>query len=191
MLFQWSLYYLSFTPLWVTVILMDCFSIYDSPNNTCTEKISIIVILCFFVVAFASEACGLKINNKDNSSEFIIIDAVEDKFMVAEFMMSYIFPLFAFDFSTYRGIIYFSVFFICFGWLCCRHNYFCNNIVLEAMDYRVFDCKLKNFDGVEIQTKVLSKRRIKQLINTHIVVKSLNNDIKLDCGEPKRSDIDY
>lgn len=190
MLFTMSLYYLSFTPLWFTVVLMDYFSIHDNPNNTLTEMISILGILLCFFLSLVFTVRGLSLKNKDNSKELLIIDANEDKFMVAEFLMSYTFPLLAFDFSNYRGVIYFSVFFVCFGWLCCRHNFFCNNIVLEAMNYRVFDCKLKNSDGVVIKTKVLSRRKIKQAINTRIVVRSLNNDIDLDCGEPRKIHID-
>lgn len=51
MVFQMSMYYLSFTPLWILVFLTDIFSICDNDKYLVTEYISIVLILLFMVIA--------------------------------------------------------------------------------------------------------------------------------------------
>lgn len=181
MLFQVGMYYLSFTPLWITIILMDAFNIYDKNSNLLTEYISIPVIIIVFIIALICVKRGLNPEHRDNVRLYEIEEVIEEKFLVAEFLMSFIFPLLAFDFTEYRGVIYFLIFFLIFGWLCYKHNYFCVNVVLEVMHYKIFNCKLKNRDGAKIEKKVLSKRLLKQYMGVNLKVKYINNEYMLDC----------
>lgn len=181
MFFQMSMYYLSFTPLWITVVLMDVFSIINKEQPLWTEYISIPLVIFVFVICVYVIKNGLNPSKRDNSQEYQLEEAKEEKFLVAEFLMSFVLPLFAFDFTKHQSVILFLVFFLIFGWLCIRHNYFCVNIVVEIMGYRVYDCDYLTFDEVLVTKKILSKRPLKECSGTIIRIKNLNNDYMLDC----------
>lgn len=181
MIFQLSMYYLSFTPLWILVVLTDYFSIRD--NNSClwTEYISIGLILLVWLISIWQMKTGLNSKRNDNIKTIWLEEIEEEKFLVAEFLMSFIFPMFAFDFTSHQGVTLFLVFFIIFGWLCIKHNYFCVNIILEAMDYKIYRCKYRNADNKILEKKILSKRQLKQHIGERVLIRSLNNEYVLEC----------
>lgn len=182
MLFQMSMYYLSFTPLWIIVILMDIFSIFNKDPNLYTEYISISLIILLSVFSFIIVQRALNPSRLDNTQEYKLEDAKEEKFLAAEFLISFVLPLFAFDFTRYQSVVLFLVFFLIFGWLCIRHNYFCVNIFLEIMGFRIYDCAYSTFEGVSVTKKILSRRPLKECAGTIIRIKNLNNEYMLDCS---------
>lgn len=123
--FSVCMYYLAFTPLWILVVLTDFFSIVDNEVDLYTEIISIALLFGAFVVAVYVLRKELNSEKVDNLQPMYLGNVKEEKFAVAEFMMSFVFPMFAFDFTKYQGVLLFSIFFLIFGWLCIKHNYFC------------------------------------------------------------------
>ena len=94
-----SMYFLSFIPLWITVLFIDIKSMFESDGNTYTEIISIIVIIVFTIISvivFLFEFNGTK---NGYIEDYVIREVYERKTITAEFLLSYILPLFAFDFS--------------------------------------------------------------------------------------------
>ena len=118
---------------------------------------------------------------KSNESGYCrkVISAQEEKTITAEFLLSYILPLFAFDFRTWDGTFLFLIFFIVFGWLCIRHNYFCVNIVLEASKYRFYKCEKENEDGVPSTRVVISRQKLNKYIGQSIKMAGFNNEYML------------
>ena len=102
MIFQMSMYYLSFAPLWILVFLTDIFSICDNDKYLVTEYISIVLILFFMVIAVRRMRNKLNSKNSDNVKCICLEEVQEEKFLVAEFLMSFIFPMFA---TVYKGNI--------------------------------------------------------------------------------------
>ena len=119
----------------------------------------------------------------DNVQPMHLKNVKEEKFAVAEFMMSFVFPMFAFDFTKYQGILLFSVFFLMFGWLCIKHNYLCVNVVLEIMKYKIYDCECVNMDKIKYEKKILSNRRLIEQSNTTVLTRRINNEYLFDCGK--------
>lgn len=183
MVFQLSMYYLSFTPLWILVILTDIFSICENDKYLTTEYISVVVIPFFLIIAVGKMRSKLNSKSSDNVKRICLEAVQEEKFLVAEFLMSFIFPMFAFDFTHHQGVILFLVFFLIFGWLCIKHNYFCVNVVLEAMNYKIYNCKYKSEGDKLVEKKVLSKKYLKKNVGEKILVRYLNNEYVLDCTE--------
>lgn len=108
--------------------------------------------------------------------------AKESKTITAEFLLSYILPLFAFDFTQWDEVVKFLIFFLIFGYLCIRHNIFSVNIVLELMHYRMYECRLMNTDGKEIKRTVISKDMLSIRKGQDIQGKILNNEFYLDLS---------
>lgn len=182
MMFQWSMYYLSFTPLWICVLFMDVMSLFHKTESPWTERISIILIPITFLIALFVMKSHLK-PDKRGTQKNSLETASEEKLLTAEFLATFIFPLFAFEFTTWEGMVIFAIFFIVFGWLCIRHNYFCTNIMLDVLGYRIYACELVDSNDVEFEKKILSKRDLTLCTGTYIYGKGLNNDYSLDCFE--------
>lgn len=182
MIFQWSMYYLAFAPLWICVLFMDVMSLIHGTQNPWTERISIILIPIAFLIALSVMKRHLK-PDKRISQKNSLKSASEEKLLTAEFLATFIFPLFAFEFTTWEGMVIFAIFFFVFGWLCIRHNYFCTNIMLDVFGYRIYACDLVNSNDVQFEKKILSKRDLTLCTGTNIYAKGLNNDYSLDCFE--------
>ena len=113
-------------------------------------------------------------------------DSKESKTITAEFLLSYILPLFAFDFTLWDEVVKFLIFFFIFGYLCIRHNNFSVNIILEIMHYRMYDCSLINADGKEVERTVTNKNMLTTSKRKDIQVKILNNEYYLDLYDKRK-----
>lgn len=182
-LFSFSLYFVSFLPLWVSVLFIDILSIAENQTETRTEYISICCILIVLFISIVIIYHELRKHGKEGSRRQTIKAVREEKSITAEFLLSYILPLFAFDFTLWNQVVLFLVFFATLGFLCIRHNYYSVNIVLEIAGYRFFRCVMSNSDNVETEQLVMSKQRLNELIGTDIYVAALNNDYVLDVSK--------
>lgn len=174
------MYFLSFTPLWLTVLFIDIRSLLENGKDKYTEIISVNIIIIFTILSIIILLCEFCRTNNGYIEKYRIRDACESKTITAEFLLSYILPLFAFDFCKWDQVVEFLVFFMVLGYLCVRHNYFSVNIILEIMQYRMYECELINSDGIPIKKIVISKRTLMLEKGKEIETKLLNNDFLLD-----------
>lgn len=180
LILSFSLFYLSFTPLWISVIFVDVMSIVKNSPTIWTEKISITLILVVFIMSLFLLLRVLKNRNGDNIEKYTLKSAYEEKSITVEYLLSYILPLFAFDFTTWEGVVLFVIFFATLGFLCIKHNFFCVNIVLELFNYSFFRCELVNNDKVTISKIVISKGKLSGKIKKEICAKAFDNEYFLD-----------
>lgn len=192
MLFQWSMYYLSFAPLWVSAIFIDVMSLVRGTESPWVERLSITIIPVFFIISTAIMLIKFR-PIKIGSDKKNLERAKEEKLITAEFLATFIIPLLAFDFTTWEGMALFLFFFIVFGCLCVRHNYFCTNIMLDVFGYRIYDCKVVDNHDVKSETKIISKRNLSLVTaaGMTIYVKGLNNDYGFDCFKKGDLEEDY
>ena len=80
-------------------------------------------------------------------------------------------------------MLLFLIFFLTLGFLCIRHNYFSVNIILEVVNFRFYNCKVENDDGVIIEQRIISHRRLSGCIGDTLYLKALNNEYKLDIQQ--------
>ena len=174
------LYFTSFLPLWISIIFIDIKSMFENAENLWTEIISVFIIVLVGIVSIIVVLFVFATNSEDGLDKRMIKEVTEDKAITSEYLLSYILPLFAFDFTKWDQVILFLVFFVTLGFLCISHNHFSVNVLLELFNFKIFTCELENEDKVVIQSKIISNR----LLNAHkgedIYLKSLNNEIKLD-----------
>ena len=117
--------------------------------------------------------------------EFTIDSMEEEKAITAEYLLSYILPLFAFDFTVWHQVVLFSVFFFVLAFLCIRHNYFSVNILLELFGYRFYRCCLRNEDGVTISKVIITKERLLNRKTERILIRPINNEYSTDITDWK------
>lgn len=182
-LFSFSLYFISFAPLWLSVLFIDLKSCIENDSNLWTEKISISCILIVTLICLITLMIELCTNGKEGTAPQTLKQAKEEKTITAEFLLSYILPLFAFDFTLWDETLLFLIFFGTLGFLCIRHNYFSVNVVLELANFRFYTCIFQNEDGIETEQTVLSHRKLTGYIGETIYLKSLNNEYRLDIEQ--------
>ena len=184
MFVSFSMYFLSFVPLWISVLFIDIKSLLEGGGDKWTEIISILGILLGVLISLV--ILFVKFFSADDEKYVLTIQkAKESKTITAEFLLSYILPLFAFDFTQWDEVVKFLIFFLIFGYLCIRHNIFSVNIVLELMHYRMYECRLMNADGKEVERTVISKDILSTRKGQDIQGKILNNEYYLDLYDKK------
>lgn len=182
-LFAVSLYFVSFIPLWISVLFLDILSILDNTTSKMTEYISISCILVGMCISLVAIYYEIHRQGKEGSKIYTLKIAKEEKAITAEYLLSYILPLFAFNFTLWYQVVLFLVFFITLGYLCIKHNYYSINIALEIVGYRIYQCVLSNDDNVVIEQLVMSKQRLNALIGMEVHLSALNNDYGLDVSK--------
>lgn len=126
------------------MLFIDIMSISNGGNNIYTEilAISVIIILLFFsiIVIFAVVR---RVDPAEYES-FEIIEATQEKGITSEFLLSYVLPLFVFDFTMWKGMFLFIVYYSVLAFLCIRNNNVYANLLFEAKNNRFYACVLKS-----------------------------------------------
>ena len=175
MIFEFAMYYLSFLPLWASIIIIDVISIARNHSCLWTEQISIPVIVLGIIISSVVAYKWITKKGYQNRETYELKTAKEERFVTAEFLMSYVLPLFAFDFTSWDGVLLFVLFFGVFWFLVRRHKYFCTNLALEICGYRVYDCELKT-GAQTINKQVVSRKELDGMAGKKIRTRKFNND---------------
>ena len=174
-----SLFITSFFPLWISIIFIDVKSIIYNGSSLYTEIISIIAIVIvnfFSIIAL----CNWIKREPITSEEMKISYACENKTISSEYLLAYILPLFAFDFTQWDSVVLFLIFFFTLGYICVKHNNFSVNILLEILKYNVYDCKIKMEEkDLEIERKIISKTNLSKYRGRIIRIENLNNEYSI------------
>ena len=175
---SWSMYFLSFIPLWFAVIFVDARNL--GAKNNKIEILTIIFIFIGIVISLCILLSCLKRARIEEQQVCNIKKAVEQKSITADFILAYILPLLAFDFTKWDQVVLFLIFFLTLGIICIRHNFLILNIVLDFMGYRFYDCLYINTDNQEISKTVISQQRLNAKIGLEMRVYPINDDYVID-----------
>lgn len=187
MIFEFAMYYLSFLPLWISIIFIDVVNCCRESNNLWTENISIVLIPLGIIVCSVVTWKWLTKKGSQNREKYRIEAAKEERFVTAEFLISYVLPLFAFDFTKWDGAVLFALFFSVFWFLVYRHKYFCTNLALEICGYRVYECELKNGTRT-INKHVVSRSQLDGFVGKEIRTRKFNNDYHFEVKMGNRGE---
>ena len=160
--------------------MKDVKSIIENKTPLFTEWLSIYTIIVFVIISAIGVMKALSTKNQNGSTEYCIISVEEQKTITAEYLLAYILPLFAFDFTLWHEVVLFLVYFLTLGFLCIRHNLLSVNVVLELFHYRFYKCKLENNDKSDVIKYVISKESLIDHKGENITTRSLNNEYLLD-----------
>lgn len=186
--FKWNMFVTAFIPLWISIIVADVWDIvedgmgYWSYKNGIlfilnqiyqTKLVSILVVLVTFLMMLCS-ICSISrfIKEKRNHNELPKIKikkAIRADKLSSEFLLAYILPMLAFDFTKLKSVFLFVIYFCVLAFLCIRNNNVYTNIWLEFKGYKMFLC--------DLETKRMSRTHI----YTDCLVISKNNlTVKID-----------
>lgn len=173
-IFSVSQYFLSFMPLWVAIIFIQVRSILSQSDSLYCEWISLICILLMTVFATIVLRKGLR-NNDTSTHECYLVEVKEEKGKSLEYLLTYILPLSAFDFTTWDGMTLYLLFFLIMGFLSIKHQYFLINIPLEVLGFNTYLCDYKDESGIELQATIIYRGNLKVMENNSINAKYINN----------------
>ena len=160
--FKWDMFVTSFIPLWISIIIFDIWDLVDyaitdySKKEELLEKLlsfaycnviqitSIIVII--IVAVFSIHGINKFLRDRENSQQnptATILKARKANKLSSEFLLAYILPLIAFDFSDLKSIALFLTYFIVLAFLCIGNNNIYANIMLEFKKYRLYTCDIQ------------------------------------------------
>ena len=178
-----SMFFLSFAPLWISILFLDIKSIIENETPLCTEWISICMIAMLSLLSVIILSCSLRVKNRAGIQKYRLTHVEEQKSITAEYLLSYILPLFAFDFAMWDQVILFLVYFLTLGYLSIKHNHMSVNIVLELFHYRFYLCEMETEDHVAVTKYIISKEKLINHKNDVISVRPLNNEYSLDLQD--------
>lgn len=177
---SFSLFYLSLTPLWLSIAFIDAKNLWEGTANPVTEIISIICIIVAMIVSAVVVISAFSKKKNSKTKQYTLNEVKEEKILTAEYVLSYVLPLLAFDFTVWYDVVLFLLFFLVLSFLHIRHNRLCANIVLEMFRYKYYECTLINEDGVSIQKNIISRRDLITQKNKLIYAKPINNEYYLE-----------
>ena len=122
-IFSASLFFMSFVPLWISILFIDVKSIVTG-GEIRTEVISIIIIVTHAFISGCILWNELRPKQRSGEKVYRLVSCSEEKSISAEYLLSYILPLFAFDFTQWDQVVLFLIFYVTLAFLCIRHNYF-------------------------------------------------------------------
>ena len=152
--FKWDMFVTSFIPLWVSVIVVDIWDFvlivsdkWDGKVRFTKNLVAIlstgyIQVISVIAIAFVV-LCSIgginaflkKIDASENNPKATVLKATKANKLSSEFLLAYILPMIAFDFSDPQNLSLFLIYFAVLSYLCIRNNNIYTNIFLEFKGY--------------------------------------------------------
>lgn len=183
-LFKFSVFFVSYTPLWLSIIYIDLMNVfYHNTMNPWTERISITSIFMAYLISIPNLIQSMQKLRQENSEKFTINAASEQKTASLEYILTFVLPMFAFEFTQWENLVMFLLYFVVLSYLVLKHNLLVANIVLELLRYQFYEVTLEDGYGQKTSREVISKRRLENLVTEDIYLHSMNNGLWCDVTD--------
>ncbi len=205
--FKWDMFVTSFIPLWISIIIFDLWDIVEHAIvifakdeklinkllscalDNIIQLVSIAVI--FIMVAISIHGINKFLCKRESSKQNLpgtILKAKKANKLSSEFLLAYILPLIAFDFSNLKSIALFLTYFVILAFLCIRNNNIYTNILLEFKKYRIYSCDIErpvpgNKRVIYYDSLIISKDDLTSLENKQIKHWDCDNYIYIHIKE--------
>lgn len=182
-LFKDAMFFTAFIPLWITVLFLDIVSIADESNcHIGSEVMGISCIIIGLLLSAIVIFCSMRGVQEGDYVKYRILSVEQEKGITSEFLLSYILPLFAFDFTKWVSVVEFLIYFLILGILCVRNNNVYANLLFEAKKYKFYTCEMQwvaEADATSIPMTVISKKPLTAYKGNTIEVVALNKPFYL------------
>ena len=162
-------------------------------QNT-TQLIFSGLVLIFTAVATVYALLFVRRKNRqsEKSASVTIIEARKSTTVVTDFLLFYILPMIAFDFSSVRDILLFVIYFAFIAFLSIRNGNVYTNVLFEFMGYKVYKCDIeKDVLGKPYpyyECAVISKSNLVSKAGEKISCFSFENTIYLNVSSPQKGE---
>ena len=135
------------------------------------------------VVTGIKQYFAFRTSNTDDLQKYVLSDCTEQKTVISDYMLAFILPLYAFDFTVWYEVVKFLILFCFFGYLYIKNHLFVSNLIFVVLGYKVYECTLLNTDDCLLKRQVLSKKPLPFCINNKLILKLINNTFSLDVTD--------
>lgn len=203
--FKWDMFITSFIPLWLSIIVADIWNIVDIVSNKWSYskplkynlvdlykkcQVSIWVVIIIFVLMLVSIISINKflkdIRNCSTPPKIKIKKAVRANKLSSEFLLAYILPMIAFDFSELKSVSIFIIYFSVLAFLCIRNSNVYTNILFEFKGYKMYLCDLEadrmGRPYMYVDCLIISKNNLTAEIDNDMQYWDFDNYIYIDLG---------
>lgn len=205
--FKWDMFVTSFIPLWISIIIFDIWDLVDHALSAYRKEekpleillsfvrvslIQIVSILVIIIVAaFSIHGINKFLRDREKSRQNptgTILSAKKANMLSSEFLLAYILPLIAFDFSKMKSIVLFLIYFAILAFLCIRNSNIYTNIMLEYKKYRIYSCDIQrqapgNQDIIYYDSLVISQEDLSSYLNKSVKYWDCDNYIYIHIKE--------
>lgn len=201
--FKWHLFFTSFIPLWISIIIINIWEsiewLIDKVNKELgfgenlinflkSNYLSVVLILVITILLLISVISLNKFlkNKKEekNKPTCKILESKHGSNLTADFILSYILPMVAFNFINLLDVILFLIYFSVLAFVCIRNNNVYINFFFEIKGYRMYYCKLQciraNTNVEYNDCLVISKKHLDSEINKSFEYWDFENKIYID-----------
>ena len=189
------MFFTSFLPLWISIVVADLWTICNKMAENCKqtfvnnriEIITVILLVGYTVFSMIYISRIISVQEKStNKEQGRIVRAKRANKLSAEFLLAYILPMIAFDFSSMNNIVLFLIYFAVLSFLCVRNSNVYTNIFLELKGYKMYECDIErrvmNRTITDIDCLVISKNSLIQAIPRNLQYFDFENYIYIDIG---------
>lgn len=187
--FKSCMFITSFIPLWVSIIFLVAADFLETEflySSTEIIKrmviIAIIITINFCAALYIRSAIKSVRSNSSYHERVTIVKAHKEKSITSEYLLSYILPLFAFDYSQWKEIVLFLIYFTTLAFLCIRNGNVYTNLLFEVKGFSFYSCEVRRASGSEQQITILAKADLLSRINHTIEVADLNKPFYIMIG---------
>lgn len=185
--FKWNMFVTSFMPLWISIIIADMWALvaqwdeYDQKsrilknliNDKKVEIICVVVITIIVVDSIIEINLFIRAKKKNiTKPKATIKRSIRANKLSSEFLLAYILPMIAFNFSDLKDMVLFVVYFGVLAYLCIRNNNIYTNIYLEFKGYKMYicdlECQVANTKHKYEECLVISKDNLASRVNHQI-----------------------
>ena len=194
--FKFYMLITSFIPLWISVAIIDIWSMVDDSYCSvsqfiCKKYVEFSTVIIIFIVVFISMISlirffGVKSKTNENSGVGKLLSVKKSNTLVSDFLLAYVLPMIAFDFTQLQGALLFLIYFCVLAFLSIRNNNVYTNILFEFKKYRMYDCdmesKIAGEKVVRSACTIFSKNNLIIKVNSEIPYFDFDNDIYIDLS---------
>lgn len=201
--FKWHLFFTSFIPLWISIIVINIWKstgwlingvnpqLNFGANLVTFLKYNYLSVFLIFTITILLLISIISLDNflknkkvENNKPTCKILEAKHSSNLTADFILSYILPMIAFNFTSLLDVILFLIYFCVLAFVCIRNNNVYINFLFEVKGYRMYNCKLQciraNTNVEYSDCLVLSKKHLDSEINRNIEYWDFENKIYID-----------
>lgn len=194
--FKFYMLITSFIPLWVSVFIIDLWSIFADSycsilqllENKYIELSTMLLMVIVLSISLFALVRFFKVKSKKNENSGVgkILLAKKSDKLVSDFLLAYVLPMIAFDFTELQGVLLFFVYFCVLAYLSIRNNNVYTNILFEFKKYRMYECEIEctvaGAKVVRADCIVFSKSNLIAKVNSEISYYDFDNDIYIDLS---------
>lgn len=181
-LFLTAGFVMSYLPLWIIVCFECIVSIIGKDQSLCTEWLTVLIFVPIVLCSFLLFSVILRNTLKERGLQYKVVETKPLKRISSEYLLSYVIPLIAFDFTKWQDMIKFLIIWG-FLFLLCWRFWQMPIAWLSMLGFFVSECELETNDGQLVQKIVISRKPLSRIEGELVTIVDIDNNQAIQTGD--------